>query len=126
MTNPASASLDIVHNAAAQRFEVRVKGWLCRCDYRQVDGELHLVHTEVPPLLEGAGGLTLRPGSAGPVRPLLPVLGPQPRPERRPAGHPHHFARPPRSAASPFASRSSRLAPDLGDAPIVAGLLRHS
>lgn len=55
MTIPATAALEIVHNAAAQRFEVRIEGWLCRCDYRPVDGELHLLHTEVPPLLEGRG-----------------------------------------------------------------------
>lgn len=45
----------IVHNAAAQRFEVRIDGWLCRCDYRLVDGVMQLVHTEVAPALEGRG-----------------------------------------------------------------------
>lgn len=45
----------IEHNAAAQRFETTVDGWLCRCDYRLVDGVLHLVHTEVAPALEGRG-----------------------------------------------------------------------
>ncbi len=47
--------LEIRHNESAQRFEARVDGWLCRCDYRRVDDVLHLVHTEVPPLLEGQG-----------------------------------------------------------------------
>ncbi|MGE5337057.1 MAG: GNAT family N-acetyltransferase [Gemmatimonadota bacterium] len=45
----------VVHNAAAQRFEIEVDGWLCRCDYRMVDGVMHLVHTEVAPALEGRG-----------------------------------------------------------------------
>lgn len=48
-------TLDIRHNEAAQRFEARVEGWLCRCDYRRVDAVLQLVHTEVPPVLEGRG-----------------------------------------------------------------------
>ncbi len=47
--------LEIRHNEAAQRFEARVEGWLCRADYRRVDDVLHLVHTEVPPALEGRG-----------------------------------------------------------------------
>lgn len=46
---------DIRHNEAAARFEARIDGWLCRCDYRIEDGVLHLVHTEVPPALEGRG-----------------------------------------------------------------------
>lgn len=48
-------SYPIEHNAAAQRFETHIDGWLCRCDYRLVDGVLHLVHTEVAPALEGRG-----------------------------------------------------------------------
>jgi predicted GNAT family acetyltransferase len=45
----------IVHNTAAQRFETRVDGWLCRADY-QVHGDvLHLVHTEVASAVEGRG-----------------------------------------------------------------------
>jgi predicted GNAT family acetyltransferase len=47
--------LDIRHNETAQRFEARVDGWLCRADYRRIDAVLHLVHTEVPPALEGRG-----------------------------------------------------------------------
>ena len=46
---------EIVHNAADARFEARVQGWLCRCDYRMHDGTMLLVHTEVPPALEGRG-----------------------------------------------------------------------
>lgn len=45
----------ISHNEPAQRFEARIDGWLCRCDYRLVDGVMHLVHTEVAPALEGRG-----------------------------------------------------------------------
>jgi predicted GNAT family acetyltransferase len=45
----------ITHNEPAQRFEARIDGWLCRCDYRLVDGVMHLVHTEVAPALEGRG-----------------------------------------------------------------------
>lgn len=45
----------ISHNESAQRFEARIDGWLCRCDYRLVDDVMHLVHTEVPPALEGRG-----------------------------------------------------------------------
>jgi len=47
--------LHIEHNSAAGRFEARIDGWLCRCDYRMVDGVMHLVHTEVAPALEGRG-----------------------------------------------------------------------
>lgn len=47
--------LDIHHNTRAQRFETRVEGWLCRCDYRMVDGVLQLTHTEVAPAVEGRG-----------------------------------------------------------------------
>lgn len=46
---------DVVHNQAAGRFEARIEGWLCRCDYVLVDGVMHLVHTEVAPALEGRG-----------------------------------------------------------------------
>ncbi len=57
MTVPTSASAlpAIVHNEAQMRFEVRIEGWLNRCDYRVVDGVMHLVHTEVAPALEGRG-----------------------------------------------------------------------
>lgn len=54
MTDDAS-SLPIVHNLDAQRFEVIVQGKLCRADYRRVGDTLHMVHTEVPPPLEGRG-----------------------------------------------------------------------
>jgi predicted GNAT family acetyltransferase len=46
---------DVRHNAAEQRFEVVIDGLLSRADYRLADGVMHLVHTEVPPALEGRG-----------------------------------------------------------------------
>ncbi|MDQ6626845.1 MAG: N-acetyltransferase [Pseudomonadota bacterium] len=38
-----------------QRFEVRVDADLARLDYRVQGGVMTLVHTEVPPALEGRG-----------------------------------------------------------------------
>lgn len=52
MTTPP---LEIVHNAAAHRFEAIVDGALARCDYRRVGNVLQLHHTEVPVALEGRG-----------------------------------------------------------------------
>lgn len=52
---PDTPELTVVHNEAAQRFEARVQGWLCRCEYRLDGAVMVLVHTEVPPLLEGRG-----------------------------------------------------------------------
>jgi predicted GNAT family acetyltransferase len=46
---------EIVHNAAHQRFEAIVDGMLCRSDYRMSGGAMMLVHTEVPPGLQGRG-----------------------------------------------------------------------
>ena len=47
--------IDIRHNASAQRFEATVDGATARLDYR-LDGKLmRIVHTEVPPALEGRG-----------------------------------------------------------------------
>lgn len=51
----AKAPQPVVHDAAAERFELRIDGWACRCDYRRVDGVMHMIHTEVPPALEGRG-----------------------------------------------------------------------
>lgn len=45
----------VLHNRAAQRFELRVDGLLSRADYRLSDGVMHLVHTEVPPQQQGRG-----------------------------------------------------------------------
>jgi predicted GNAT family acetyltransferase len=49
------SNLTIAHNLPAQRFEVQVDGWSARCDYRMVDGVMHMVHTEVPHAIEGRG-----------------------------------------------------------------------
>jgi predicted GNAT family acetyltransferase len=46
---------EVTHNPAAQRFEAKVNGLLCRCDYRMHGNTMMLVHTEVPPQLEGRG-----------------------------------------------------------------------
>jgi predicted GNAT family acetyltransferase len=50
-----SPRIEVRHNAAAQRFEAIVDGLLCRCDYRMHGDTMMLVHTEVPPQLEGHG-----------------------------------------------------------------------
>lgn len=50
-----SPGIEITHNAASRRFESRVDGLLCRCDYRMRGNTMMLVHTEVPPQLEGRG-----------------------------------------------------------------------
>jgi uncharacterized protein len=48
-------NLQVTHNAAARRFETVVDGLLGRCDYRMHGDTMMLVHTEVPPQLEGRG-----------------------------------------------------------------------
>ena len=45
----------VVHNEAAQRFEVTIDGKLSRADYRLHDGVMHMTHTEVPVQQEGRG-----------------------------------------------------------------------
>jgi predicted GNAT family acetyltransferase len=51
----AEASIDIVHNAGAHRFEAHVDGSLARCEYRRVGNVMQVHHTEVPAALEGRG-----------------------------------------------------------------------
>ena len=46
---------DVTHNEAARRFEATVDGLVSRCDYRMHGSTMMLVHTEVPPQLEGRG-----------------------------------------------------------------------
>ncbi|HMH80173.1 MAG TPA: GNAT family N-acetyltransferase [Candidatus Acidoferrum sp.] len=46
---------DVFHNAAQQRFELRVGEALCVLDYRRFPGKLVIYHTEVPPPLERRG-----------------------------------------------------------------------
>lgn len=50
-----SPKTEVTHNAASQRFEANVDGLLCRADYRMHGNTMMLVHTEVPPQLEGRG-----------------------------------------------------------------------
>jgi len=45
----------VSHNERASRFETTVDGQLARCDYRLHESVMLLVHTEVPPPLEGRG-----------------------------------------------------------------------
>jgi uncharacterized protein len=46
---------EIVHNAGASRFELRVQGQLCIAQYQMIDGVMWLTHTETPPALQGRG-----------------------------------------------------------------------
>ncbi|GAB4483246.1 MAG: GNAT family N-acetyltransferase [Burkholderiaceae bacterium] len=50
-----STPVEVVHNAAASRFEARVEGLLCRADYRLDGRVMRIFHTEVAPALEGRG-----------------------------------------------------------------------
>lgn len=50
-----ASEVQVRHNPQASRFEVEAEGRLGRCDYRMHEGVMHLVHTEVPPSLEGRG-----------------------------------------------------------------------
>ncbi|MCW5662722.1 MAG: N-acetyltransferase [Piscinibacter sp.] len=45
----------IEHDAHIGRFQTRVHGHLCVCDYRLRDGVMVITHTEVAPELEGQG-----------------------------------------------------------------------
>ncbi len=49
------AEVEVIHNAAAQRFEATVQGQLCRADYALDGNTLRLTHTEVPRALGGKG-----------------------------------------------------------------------
>jgi uncharacterized protein len=51
----ATAKLDIRHNTALQRFEATVEDELAHADYRMDGTVMRMVHTEVPPGLEGRG-----------------------------------------------------------------------
>jgi len=50
-----TTAVEVVHNAAARRFEARVDGQLCRADYRLTGHTMMLLHTEVPSALAGRG-----------------------------------------------------------------------
>ena len=51
----ATATLEIRHDAAAQRFSVRVEGQDCELDYRLAAGVMTLPHTGVPQAVGGRG-----------------------------------------------------------------------
>jgi predicted GNAT family acetyltransferase len=46
---------EIIHNAAASRFEATIDGHLCRADYQLADGVMRMTHTGVPRALAGRG-----------------------------------------------------------------------
>ena len=47
--------LTVIHNEAAQRFELPVDGALALLTYRRFPDRIVLLHTEVPPPFEGHG-----------------------------------------------------------------------
>jgi uncharacterized protein len=47
--------IDVRHNESERRFEATVDGLRCSLDYRLDGSTLELVHTDVPPSLEGRG-----------------------------------------------------------------------
>ena len=47
--------IEVVHNAAQNRFEVHLDGQLGRLEYQAADGVLAINHTEVPAALGGRG-----------------------------------------------------------------------
>lgn len=49
------ADLAIEHDLPGQRFVAMVDGRACEASYRLQDGVMHLVHTGVPPALQGRG-----------------------------------------------------------------------
>jgi uncharacterized protein len=48
-------TLEVLHNAAASRFEAHPQGLLALCSYRRIGDVLVLHHTEVPWQLQGQG-----------------------------------------------------------------------
>jgi uncharacterized protein len=52
---PAAHAPTVLHNVAAQRFEIALDGELARADYRLDGNVMRMVHTEVPPAQEGKG-----------------------------------------------------------------------
>ncbi len=49
------STLQIAHDRAAGCFEARVDGLRCDARYEMIDGVMWLVHTGVPPRLQGRG-----------------------------------------------------------------------
>jgi uncharacterized protein len=50
--------LELEKNEAANRFEMNVNGKIAVIEYKQYPGKIALLHTEVPPELEGKGAAT--------------------------------------------------------------------
>lgn len=55
MTRPAKPTVEVLHNAAASRFEAIVDGQLCVAGYHLVDGVMRIHHTAVPRAVAGRG-----------------------------------------------------------------------
>ena len=47
--------MNVVHDPARSRFELLVDGELSVCQYRRLGDVVQIVHTEVPPSLQGHG-----------------------------------------------------------------------
>lgn len=54
-SDPQFETLQVVHNEAQSRFEIRVGDVLCVLDYRRTPDKLIIYHTEVPPPFERHG-----------------------------------------------------------------------
>jgi uncharacterized protein len=50
--------LELVNNQAGNRFEMIFAGYTAFIEYKQSPGKIALLHTEVPPQLEGKGAAT--------------------------------------------------------------------
>ena len=50
--------LDLVKNETGNRFEMNVDGNTAIIEYKEYPGKIALLHTEVPPQLEGKGAAT--------------------------------------------------------------------
>lgn len=51
-------TLKLVKNEKDQRFEMNIEGNTAIIEYKQYPGKIALLHTEVPPALEGKGAAT--------------------------------------------------------------------
>jgi predicted GNAT family acetyltransferase len=50
-----NSDIKVIHNTDRSRFEVELDGQLARLDYEMRDGDLALLHTEVPSVFQGRG-----------------------------------------------------------------------
>jgi predicted GNAT family acetyltransferase len=51
-------NLELVNHEAANRFEMKVDGYVAFIEYKLYPGKIALLHTEVAPQLEGKGAAT--------------------------------------------------------------------